>query len=398
MEHRIIKPDDIHRSAETSQRSNPNQDILRRMVTERENGGQHSPERNLALSDRVHAFNSAHEPLRAGFQTVKQADIKLQKTLETHFTDRGEGEIDLGDWSKLYVDSQALLKQVGSFSSPTGNQARDSLRREVDALSPVWGQLDSKTQCAFQEATDALYAFEKSQDITQYAQTHFTRSADAIRPTLYTETIKPGEEFESFVPPFIKKYTDSDHRRFYRHLSRINPEQAKNGEAKLVGISYYNPSDRFFITYSTSREDQAKLLKPLYGGETEKEIYQRTITHSEDIYHVQEVTTRAHNETNAVKVSLQDMPDLTVVQHTLANNVYRDVRPELNLSDSQKDYSPQDPEFRLLMGKVPNFKAVDYLLSQHYPHLEVQHITIFPNETADAAMIYAATRQTQARD
>jgi hypothetical protein len=348
----------------------------------------------LELSHR-HVLNAAHDQLRTDYQALKQADVKVQKTLALLSSGNNGSENNLSNWSKLCVGSQVLLKQLRNFSSPDRQQARASLQDETNALVSMHDQqLDSNTQNALQEAGDILQTLEKTQEMEQYAQTIFVQSSKAIRTILYTDKIRPGTDFEDYIPPFIKRYTDSNPEHFYRLITKIKAEQTKDGHEKMVGINYYSPLARIFIAYSNSREDQAQSLKPLYEGETKEEIYQRTVAHSEEMYHIQKATVSAHNQENPEKeVSLQNIPNLTIVRHSLANETYRAVRPSLNLIDRmESSYTQENPEFQLLMDKVPNFKAVKRLLSQHYPHLEVQRITILPHPSADAAILYASTK------
>src|SRR5262249_49921938 len=128
----------------------------------------------------------------------------------------------------------------------------------------------------------------------QRAQTIFFQSSKAIRTILYTDKIASERDFEPYVAPFIEKYTDIKITHFQRLITKIKAEQTKNGDEKIVAINYYSPLDRFFIAYSNSRKGQVEYLKPLYEGETEEEIYQRTVAYSEEMYHIQEATVNAH--------------------------------------------------------------------------------------------------------
>jgi hypothetical protein len=393
MENRRVNTKDVQKPSEVRRQHSPHEDIVRTMTEENVRRDQKSklPERDFALSsDRLHAFNSVHKRLRTDYQALKEADSKSQEMLARLSSGESGGKQNLSDWSRLSIDSQTQLKQLESFLSPNRQQARAFLQKEANALASKHDQLDHATQTALRETGDLSQTLETSQEMKQRAQTTFFQSSEAMRKILHTDKITAGKDFESFVPAFIKRYTNSNPEQFSRFITKINAEQAKDGKEKVVGINYYNPVDRVFIAYSNSRDDQADFLKPLREGETKKEIYQRTIAHSEEMYHIQKATTDAHNQRDTPeKVSLQDMRDLTIVRHSLSNEIYKEMRPSLNLTDAKKDYTQKDPEFQSLMNKVPNFKAVKRLLSQHYPHLEVQQMTILPNAVADAAILYA---------
>jgi hypothetical protein len=324
-----------------------------------------SPQETKKASRLEDDLYSSHGQSGSDYQMLRRADMKVRETWETRFSGEMSGQESLGDWSQLYVDSQALLKQLGRFPSSDHPAMQSSLH-----------------------------------DMQDRAQTHFFQSSDAIREALYTDKLFPVsdlERAEPYIQPFIEKYVKAssnnggDYKNFYRNVQKVKAEQTNANQEKTVSINYYNPESRFFIAYSNSREEQAKLLKPLHEGETKKEIYQRTPTNSQDIHHVQQIAVDAHNRENPDRqVSLQDMPDLTIVRHSISNKEYKAVRPSLT---EPKDYTKGDDTFQQFMKDVPNFKSINYLLEQHYPHLEVQKITILPNASADSALVYAAPKE-----
>ncbi len=211
---------------------------------------------------------------------------------------------------------------------------------------------------------------------------------------LYSTDREAGWAFPDHEKDFIRRYTKSEVDDFYRLNTRMREEHTRDGSKKLVGVNYYNPAERFFIYYSHSRIDVTDNLKPLHENETKKEIYQRTLPHSEMMHHLQQEAIDEYNQEHPTPISLDEkVPDMTFVNHALSNKEYIAIAPQLNIDKANPPvYNRGDDKFSLLMKEIPNFKAIEHFISQRHPHLEVTTITIIPDRY-DSVIVHAQEKK-----
>ncbi len=317
------------------------------------------PRRSMpTTNDVTRNLKAFTEENRSSPDELDKIKTDLQRTSEKVSAEDPAHKHTLGEWSKLLRDTQ-VLHDKRAHVVPEGDQI-----------------------------------YKETQEMKDAIQTRFFQASTNTYRDMYSTNKEAGWAFPDYEKDFIRRYTESEVDDFYRLSTRMRKEYTRNGSKKLVGINYYNPVARVFINYSHSRVDVTDNLKPLYDNETKKEMYQRTLPHSEMMHHLQQEAIDEYNQEHRTKISLEEkVPNMTFAIRTLSHKEYLAIAPQLNIDTVEPTiYNRGDDNFSLLMDKVPNFKAIRHLISQRHPHLEVTKITIIPDRY-DSAIVHAQERK-----